>query len=222
LFALQLKEQLKYLEKNVPGLQQMGMQFMALGSQEELRDQIIQAGLSRACLQLPLPTNAAEFNQRRDEGKARLNLLVNEIARLIGQILGEYHSIPKKLQALKSHAAAQADMQSQLQSLVHKRFVAETEHAQLAHFPRYLKAMQVRMDKLRTDPARDTRLVAEWQQAAMPWQRAMKGGAQSDPKMQEFRWMLEELRVSLFAQELKTPMPVSVKRLQKVWEAMQR
>jgi ATP-dependent helicase HrpA len=58
LFSLQLKEQLKYLEKNVPGLQQMGMQFMALGSQEELRDQIIQAGLSRACLQLPLPTNA--------------------------------------------------------------------------------------------------------------------------------------------------------------------
>jgi ATP-dependent helicase HrpA len=222
LFALQLKEQLKYLEKNVPGLQQMGMQFMALGSQEELRDQIIQAGLSRACLQLPLPTNAAEFNQRRDEGKARLNLLVNEIARLVGQILGEYHSLPKKLQALKSHAAAQADMQSQLQSLVHKRFVAETEHIQLAHFPRYLKAMQVRMDKLRTDPARDTRLVAEWQQAAMPWQRAMRGGAQSDPKMQEFRWMLEELRVSLFAQELKTPMPVSVKRLQKVWEAMQR
>jgi ATP-dependent helicase HrpA len=222
LFALQLKEQLKYLEKNVPGLQQMGMQFMALGSQEELRDQIIQAGLSRACLQLPLPTNAAEFNQRRDEGKARLNLLVNEIARLVGQILAEYHTLPKKLQALKSHAAAQSDMQSQLQALIHKRFVAETEHSQLTHFPRYLKAMQVRMDKLRTDPARDTRLVAEWQQAAMPWQRAMKGGAQGDPKMLEFRWMLEDLRVSLFAQELKTPMPVSVKRLQKVWEAMQR
>jgi ATP-dependent helicase HrpA len=64
--------------------------------------------------------------------------------------------------------------------------------------------------------------MADWQQAAAPWQRAMKGGAQADPKMQEFRWMLEELRVSLFAQELKTPMPVSVKRLQKVWEAMQR
>jgi ATP-dependent helicase HrpA len=222
LFALQLKEQLKYLEKNVPGLRQMGMQFMALGSQEELREQIIQAGLSRACLQLPLPTNAAEFNQRRDEGKARLNLLVNEIARLVGQILGEYHTLPKKLQALKSHTAAQADMQSQLHALVHKRFVAETEHSQLTHFPRYLKAMQVRMDKLRTDPARDTRLMAEWQQAAMPWQRSMKGGAHGDPKMQEFRWMLEELRVSLFAQELKTPMPVSVKRLQKVWEAMQR
>ena len=222
LFSLQLKEQLKYLEKNVAGLQQMGMQFMALGSQEELRDQIIQAGLTRACMQLPLPTNANEFNQRRDEGKARLNLLVNEIARLIGQILGEYHTLPKKLQALKAHKAAQADMQSQLQSLIHKWFVVETDHGQPAHFPRYLKAVLVRLDKLRTDPTRDTRLMSEWQQAATPWQRALKSGAHGDPKMQEFRWMLEELRVSLFAQELKTPMPVSVKRLQKVWESMQR
>jgi ATP-dependent helicase HrpA len=222
LFSLQLKEQLKYLEKNVAGLQQMGMQFMALGSQEELRDQIIQAGLTRACLQLPLPTNANEFNQRRDEGKARLNLLVNEIARLIGQILGEYHTLPKKLQALKAHTAAQADMQAQLQSLIHKRFAVETEHGQLAHFPRYLKAVQVRLDKLRADPSRDVRLMSEWQSVAMPWQRALKSGAHGDPKMQEFRWMLEELRVSLFAQELKTPMPVSVKRLQKVWESMQR
>ena len=147
---------------------------------------------------------------------------MNEIARLVGQILGEYHTLPKKLQALKSHAAAQADMQSQLQALIHRRFVADTEHAQLAQFPRYLKAMQVRMDKLRADLARDARLMSEWLQAATPWQRAMKGGAQGDPKMQEFRWMLEELRVSLFAQELKTPMPVSVKRLQKVWESMQR
>ncbi len=222
LFSLQLKEQLKYLEKNVAGLQQMGMQFMALGSQEELRDQIIQAGLTRACMQLPLPTNSNEFNQRRDEGKARLNLLVNEIARLIGQILGEYQTLPKKLQALKAHKAAQADMQSQLQSLIHKWFVVETDHGQLAHFPRYLKAVLVRLDKLRTDPTRDTRLMSEWQQAATPWQRALKSGAHGDPKMQEFRWMLEELRVSLFAQELKTPMPVSVKRLQKVWESMQR
>ncbi len=222
LFALQLKEQLKYLEKNVPGLQQMGMQFMTLGTQEELREQIIQAGLSRACLQLPLPANQGEFNIRRDEGKARLNLLVNEIARLVGQILAEYHTLPKKLQGIKSQTAAHADMQVQLQALVHSRFVSDTGHAQLSHFPRYLKAMQVRIDKLRSDPARDARLLAEWQQAAAPWQRALKAGSRGDPRMDEYRWMLEELRVSLFAQELKTPMPVSAKRLQKVWESMQR
>ncbi len=175
---------MKYLEKNIPGLQQMGMQFMALGTQEELRDQIIQAGLERACLQAPLPRNAAEFSQRKDEGKARLGLLVNEIARLAGQILAEYHALPKKLQGAKGHPQAVADIQAQLQALMGKRFIADNDYAQLAHFPRYLKAIGVRLEKLRADPARDAKLMAEWQQAAQPWQRAQKGqGARSDPRM---------------------------------------
>ncbi|MQR01778.1 ATP-dependent RNA helicase HrpA [Glaciimonas soli] len=225
LFALQLKEQLKFLEKNIPGLQQMGMQFMTLGSQEELRDQIISAGLERACLSAPLPKNAEEFTKRKDEGKSRLGLLCNEIARLTALILAEYYVLPKKLQGIKAHAAAVADIQSQMQGLVSKRFVIENEYSNLSHFPRYLKAINVRLDKLRTDPSRDTRLMAEWALVATPWQRALKerhGGKNSDPKILEFRWLLEELRVSLFAQELKTPMPVSVKRLQKIWETMQR
>ena len=223
LLALQLKEQLKYLEKNVPNMQQMGMQFMSLGSQEELRDQIIEAGLERACLQDPLPKNAQEFNQRKDEGKARLGLLVNEIARLAAQILAEYYTLPKKLQGVKAHAQAAADIQSQLQALIGKRFIADNDYVQLSHFPRYLKAINVRIEKLRADPARDARLMAEWAQVAAPWQRALKDRQKNaDPRMVEYRWLLEELRVSLFAQELRTPMPVSVKRLQKVWESMQR
>ncbi|MDO8305528.1 DUF3418 domain-containing protein, partial [Herminiimonas sp.] len=221
LLALQLKEQIKFLEKNIPGLQQMGMQFMALGSQEELRDQIIHAGLERACLQEPLPKNADEFNARKDEGKSRLGLLVNEIARLAGLILTEYHALPKKLQTVKAHAPAVSDIQSQLQGLVGKRFIAENEYSNLTHFPRYLKAINVRIDKLRADPTRDARAMSEWMQAAAPWQRALKE-RHGDPKMSEFRWLLEELRVSLYAQELRTPMPVSAKRLQKVWESMQR
>jgi len=110
-----------------------------------------------------------------------------------------------------------------LQALVGKRFIADNDYTQLSHFPRYLKAMTVRMDKLRADPARDAKLMTEWQSVAQPWQRMpKKGGQDADPKMLEFRWLLEELRVSLYAQELRTPMPVSVKRLQKVWESMQR
>ncbi len=223
LFALQLKDQIKFIEKSIPGLQQMGMQYMAMGSQEELRDQIINKALDIACLQDPLPIDAASFTKRKDEGKSRLVLLVNEIARLLAQVLTEFHGLPKRLQGLPQQAAA--DMQSQLQGLVHKRFLSENEYSQLAHFPRYLKAINVRIEKLRADPARDAKLMAEWQQAAMLYQRASKdrqAGKNTDPKMVEFRWMLEELRVSLFAQELRTPMPVSVKRLQKVWESMQR
>ena len=119
-------------------------------------------------------------------------------------------------------------MQSQLEALISKRFISDTDYANLTHFPRYLKAVNVRLEKLRADPARDAKLVSEWLQVALPWQRAQKekhggqGGRGGDPKMVEFRWLLEELRVSLFAQELRTPMPVSVKRLQKVWESMQR
>jgi ATP-dependent helicase HrpA len=114
-------------------------------------------------------------------------------------------------------------MQSQLQMLVGKRFIADNDYVQLTHVPRYLKAINVRLEKLRADPARDARLMAEWMQVAMPWQRAQKERQKNaDPKMIEFRWLLEELRVSLFAQELRTPMPVSAKRLQKVWESMQR
>ncbi|MDB5959341.1 MAG: hrpA [Massilia sp.] len=222
LFALQLKEQLKFIEKNVPNMQQMGMQFMALGSQEELREQIINKAIDIACLQDPLPSDAASFNKRKDEGKSRLGLLVNEIARLVSQVLTEYHGLPKRLQGLP--APVVADIQAQLQGLVHKRFVTETEYAQLSHFPRYLKAINVRLEKLRGDPARDAKSMAEWTSAASQFLRISKiqAGKNSDPRMTEFRWMLEELRVSLYAQELRTPMPVSAKRLQKVWESMQR
>ncbi|VXC68439.1 ATP-dependent RNA helicase HrpA [Massilia sp. 9I] len=222
LFALQLKDQLKFAEKNIPGLQGMGMQFMSVGTQEELRDQIIAKAIDIACLQDPLPINSGEFNKRKDEGKGRIGLLINEIARLVGSILAEFHGMPKRIQSLAP--AVQQDIQAQLQGLIHKRFIADNEYSQLAHFPRYLKAINVRIEKLRGNPSRDAQLMAEWQNAASQFQRTLKNqaGKNNDPRMIEFRWMLEELRVSLFAQELRTPMPVSAKRLQKVWESMIR
>jgi ATP-dependent helicase HrpA len=93
----------------------------------------------------------------------------------------------------------------------------------LAHYPRYLKAIAARLDKLKAEPARDAQRLAELAPLLTLYQRelsARKGV--TDPRLTEFRWLLEELRVSLFAQELRTPMPVSVKRLQKVWESVRR
>ena len=113
-------------------------------------------------------------------------------------------------------------MQNQLQALVTKKFILDTPYSQLVHYPRYLKALTVRLDKMRADPGRDGKLMQEWNQAAAEWQRTSSQAKSTDSKLQEYRWMLEELRVSLFAQELRTPMPVSVKRLQKVWESLQR
>ncbi|TDN69532.1 ATP-dependent RNA helicase HrpA [Paraburkholderia sp. BL10I2N1] len=223
LFALQLREPIKYLEKNLPGLREMAMQFMPRGTQEELRDQLIDTALDRACLQDPLPADDASFHARRDEGRSRLTLLAQEIARLVGNILGEYAAVTKKLAQAKSFATAYADMQGQLDALIGKRFVVDPPYAQLAHFPRYLKGIALRVDKLKADPARDARQFAEFAPLLQHYQRALaQRGGVMDPRLAEFRWMLEELRISLFAQELRTPMPVSVKRLYKVWESMQR
>lgn len=223
LFALQLREPVKYLEKNLPGLQQMAMQYMPLGTQEELREQLVARALERACMASPLPDDDESFAKRLAEGRTRLNLLAQELARTVAQILTEFVDVSKRLAQAKSFAAAHADMQQQLSALLGKRFVADTPDAQLPHLPRYLKAIAQRLSKLKADPARDARLLAEFDSVRLPYQRSAGAWRQgADARLAEFRWLLEELRVSLFAQELRTPMPVSTKRLQKVWQSMQR
>ena len=218
LVALQIKEPLKYLEKNIPDLQKMAVAYMPLGTQEELRDQIIAVALERAFLQEPLPQDAMAFGKRIEEGRTRLNLIAQEVARLAGTVLVEYAAAARKLKDAKPPKEVADDVAAQLQRLVPKRFLAQTPWPALQHFARYLKGVVMRLDKLRADPARDAQRLAELRPLEQRWQRRLaelKG--QADARLDEFRWLLEELRISLFAQELRTPQPVSVKRLEKVW-----
>ena len=218
LFALQIKDALKYLEKNIPDLQKMAVAYMPLGTQEELRAQIIDVALDRAFLLDPLPTDEAAFKRRVDEGRGRLTLIANEVARLAGTILIEYAAAARKLKDTKNAPDATADVAQQLQRLMPKQFIAQAPWAQLAHFPRYLKAITLRLDKYRTDPARDAAKLAELRpQEQRYWRLVAERKGAVDARMQELRWLLEELRVSFFAQELRTPQPVSVKRLDKLW-----
>jgi ATP-dependent helicase HrpA len=218
LFALQIKDALKYLEKNIPDLQKMAVAFMPLGTAEELRAQIIDVALDRAFLQDPLPTDEAGFRRRVDEGRGRLTLIANEVARLAGVILAEYTAAARKIKDTKVQPAATADAAQQLQRLVGKRFLADTPWPRLQHFARYLKGITLRLDKLRGDPARDAQRLAELRpQEQRYWRLLAERKGAVDERMGEFRWLLEELRVSFFAQELRTPQPVSVKRLDKLW-----
>jgi ATP-dependent helicase HrpA len=218
LFALQIKDALKYLERNIPDLQKMAVAFMPLGTQEELRDQIIEVALERAFLLEPLPTSEADFKRRVDEGRGRLTLIANEVARLAGIVLVEYVAAVRKIKDTKGQPDATADAAQQVQRLVPRRFLAATPWQQLQHFPRYLKAITLRLDKLRADPARDSARLAELKpQEQRYWRLLAERKGAADPRLQEFRWLLEELRVSFFAQELRTPQPVSVKRLEKLW-----
>ena len=155
LFALQLRDALKYLEKNIPDLQKMATAFMPLGTLEQLRAQILELALDRAFLLEPLPADAPAFKRRVDEGRARLTLIANEVARLASTILLEYAVAVRKIKDSRNAPDAAADAQQQLQRLVPRDFLAQTPWPQLQHVVRYLKAIVMRLDKVRADPARD-------------------------------------------------------------------
>ena len=230
LFALQIKDAIKYLEKNLPDLQKMATAYMLVGraadnsgggTLEELRAQILEVALNRTFLLEPLPTCETEFKKRLDEGRGRLTLIATEIARLAAQILLGFTVAHRKIKDSKNAVDAAADAAQQLQRLVSKRFLTATPYLQLQHFPRYLKAITARLEKWRVDPARDAaRLLELKPQEQRYWRLVAERKGATDARMEEFRWLLEELRVSLFAQELRTPQPVSIKRLEKVWQQL--
>ena len=218
LFAIQMKDALKYLEKSIPDLQKMAVAYMPLGTQELLRQQIIDVALDRAFLLDPLPTDAIAFRKRVDEGRGRLTLIAHEVARLALKVLTDYAGAVRKIKDTKGQPAVTADVQAQLTRLVGKDFLAATPWAQLQHLPRYLQAIVMRLDKLRSDPLRDAQRMTDIKlQDSRYWRLVAERKGNVDARMSELRWLLEELRVSLFAQELRTPQPVSAKRLDKAW-----
>jgi ATP-dependent helicase HrpA len=227
LFSLQIKDALKYLEKNIPDLQKMAVTFMQVGKSadgsgggtiEELREQIIAVALDRAFLLDPLPTDEFAFKRRVDEGRGRLTLIANEVARLAAVILVEYAIAARKIKDTKNAPDATTDAAQQLARLMPKRFLATSPWGPLQHFARYQKAITARLDKYRADPARDAARLSELRPLEQRyWRLVADRKGVTDERMSEFRWLLEELRVSFFAQELRTPQPVSVKRLEKAW-----
>ena len=218
LFALQIKDALKYLEKNIPDMQKMAVAYMQLGSADELKAQIIDVALDRAFLLEPLPNDEASFKRRIDEGRGRLTLIANEVARLALGVLSEFAQVQRKIKDTKNAPDATADCTQQLQRLLPKNFLAATPWPQLQHGARYLKAISLRLEKYRADPARDSQRLTELKPLEQKyWRLVAERKGQTDARMLEFRWLLEELRVSFFAQELRTPQPVSVKRLEKAW-----
>ena len=221
LFRLQLKDSIKYLEKNIPDATAMGFAFIQLfpkAKNEELFTQLLDVALERAFLMQPWPQDAAAFESRLNEGRSRLNLIAQEVARLAQSILVTAQLAKKKLKDLKPPAEVISDIEGQLERILSVQFLSLTPYAQWQHLPRYLKAVALRLDKYKADPKRDqTRLLEIKPLEQRYWRWIADRRGQQDDRSLEFRWLLEELRVSAFAQELKTPQPVSVKRLEKAW-----
>jgi len=224
LFALSNKDTLKALQKQLPGIRELGLLFINIGSVEGLIEQILNLALERALMTEPLPVNAEQFTERLQAGKPRVALIAQEIARHALNALQAHADLQKKMASAKAASlTAYADIQTQMQALIFPKFVTEIPYGQMVHLPRYLKAIAMRIDKLRSNPSRDAQCQKDWESVARPWQKLLQGSKGSssyamteDQSLQDFRWQLEELRVALYAQELKTPSPMSLKRLEKV------
>ncbi len=210
LIAIAFKERLRDLER-------AWAKDAVLGP---LKDDLAAAALERAFLAERVPALAAEFARAVEAGRSRFLLIAQEVARTAASILAAHAELKKKLaQAAKSFPQAAQDIERQLARLLASGWLANTPWQRLQHYPRYLKAAELRLEKLRADPARDARLMSELQPLLSAWLRAPRP---LDAEQRQFGWLLEELRVSLFAQQLKTPVPVSAKRLAKLWQTVRR
>ncbi len=225
LFAIALKDTIKALQKQLPGLRECGLLFMSIGSTDKLAQQILNLALERSCLFLPLPNDPKVFNERIQAAKGKLSLIAQEITRHVLASLQAFHDVHKKIpQARTINQEAYHDINKQLEGLIYEEFLAKTPYEQLVHIPRYIKGIILRIDKLRTNLVRDQESQKEWHELARGWQKLLQAqrteGQLEESRLMDFRWQLEELRIALYAQELKTPVPMSVKRLQKILESM--
>ncbi len=225
LTRLTLKEQIKQLEKSLKGLDQASMQLRAVTSADDMRTDVLAAICDRAFIgEDEVPRTQKEFEAQLKRARTRLPAVSEGALRLFGSIAAEFHQVSLNLNTAKGPLSRPAaDIRAQLQRLIYKGFFAATPWVQLTHLTRYLQAMQRRLEKYPRDPTRDdrhTQSLVEWQQRYQELlEKQVRAGA-VDPRVLEARWQLEELRVSLFAQELKTPYPISYKRLEKIWSGL--
>jgi ATP-dependent helicase HrpA len=172
----------------------------------------------------PLPRDDAAFAAQVARARARLPAVAEHVFRLLGEIAAAWTALSRRLAALPpARARLAADIRAQRDALVHEGFLAATPWAHLTEIPRYLAALDRRLAKYDERPERDGKhgaLVAEWRRRYDERREADRKAGRDDPRLEDFRWLVEELKVSLFAQELKTPFPVSQKRVEKAWAAL--
>jgi ATP-dependent helicase HrpA len=235
LFQLAAAEQVKFLARNLPGFQELALRYSLLleleggktdksAVSERLRDELLEAICDRAFFVEDEPVRSkAAFNARVAKAKSRLNDVAQEVCRVVADILAQYVELRPRLnlRGVPVWQRAMTDIRNQLKALLPPGFIALTPLVRLREFPRYVKAVAMRLDKFSISPAKD----AQWQQEIQSWWQAWQARMAADaqrgvfePRVDEFRWMLEELRVSLWAQQLKTPYPISFKRLARYWE----
>ena len=218
LLLLNVPSPVKYLQDSLPNKAKLGLYFNPFGRVLELIDDCIAAGVDALIASTELPANEQDFTALRETVRAELGDTVVVIALKVEQILTLCHDIQKRLKGKVdlAHVQSQSDIKQQLNELIFKGFVSKYGAGRLDDILRYLQAMQKRLEKLPVDPQRDRLLMLEYQKAFDAYHNLLGKFAGSKVLPQQvdaIYWMLQELKVSLHAQQLGTPYPVSVKRI---------
>jgi ATP-dependent helicase HrpA len=224
LLLLNIPSPIKYLHEKLPNKAKLGLYFNPYGKVLDLIDDCIACGVDKLIDEHGGPTwQEAGYSKLHDKVRAELNDTVVDIAKKVEQILTAVFNINKRLKGRvdMSMALALSDVKAQLGGLVYKGFVTQNGWKRLSDTLRYLTAMERRLEKMPIDPHSDrARMlkIEKIQQAWSTWYNKLPAVRREDEDVKDVRWMIEELRVSYFAQQLGTPYPVSEKRIQQAMD----
>jgi len=219
LYVLELAQTLKNLRKQMPITQTMCLQYVAFGKCEELKDEVISKVLENILSKDTLPYQQQAFHTILHTMQKELFQLTTDICGHLKNILQEYQEVITVIRKATPFLPNLDDLKTHVESLVFKGFIEKTPFSQFPHLCRYLKAIKLRLQRLEHSPTKDAQKLAE----ILPlWNAFVQKSKTPNIKLEEFRWLLEELRVATFAPELKTIQPVSVAKLQKIWQTLNR
>jgi ATP-dependent helicase HrpA len=229
LAMLHLTEQVKFAERAIKVSPVAAFQFASYFPesknhvQETFKTEVVWAAFAMTFIdhEGELVRSAADFAARIDAHKGKLIANVQSLAQAMDESLVLCAEVKKMLEEryVKGWEHIGPDVVEQLRHLFAPEFLRDTEGAQLLQFPRYLKAIHMRIEKAKKGAME--RDLEHFKSIRALWQQALSVKNRLEPEAAAFRWMLEELRVSMFAQELRTPYPVSVKRVTKAWDDLQ-
>ena len=220
-----LPDKVRYLKKQIFKDTKKILPYVHLGDRQQLVGDLIRLAIVHSCFddfKQGIPHTEAEFKQSVDEGRGDLIAVANELEEVTYRILEGYHQVSALLQKKREHFPVQCvDIDAQLNELVCPGFLLQAGYVQLQHLPRYLQAIAVRLDRLGGRDVKDAQLCEKLSSLQQPLHNLLYKYPRAqlyDQQVSDFRWLLEELRVSLFAQHLKTVVPVSIQRVQKAWQ----
>lgn len=226
LLLLNIPSPIKYLHEKLPNKSKLGLYFNPYGKVLELIDDCIACGIEQLIATYGGAVwNEEQFESLKEYARAELNDVVVNIAKQVEQILTAVFAINKRLKGRVdfSMALALSDVKAQMSGLVFKGFVTEQGWKRLPDILRYLNGIERRLEKLAIDPNRDRAQMSKVEHVQTLWQQWMSKLTPLQkqlPEVQEVRWMIEELRISLFAQQLGTPYPISDKRIIQTMESL--